>query len=107
MGRDSPICSEFEDDPAIRERIDEFVVGIGERVDALQDSHTTGDPRHLAELVRSLAAQAGELGFAPLAESARRVAEHCENRDLKQAEEELLALTEISVRIRLGHRGAA
>ena len=59
-----PIVSRYAEDPAFDERIDRFVVGLGERVDAFQDAERTGDRDGLATLAEALRSEAEVLDEA-------------------------------------------
>jgi hypothetical protein len=57
-----PIVSRYAEDPEFDERIDRFVVALGERIDSFQDAETQGDRHGLAELATRLRSEADELG---------------------------------------------
>jgi hypothetical protein len=104
--RQTPIFSSREEDPDLREGLDRFVVGLAERVDALQDTHAGGAWSELGQRCAQLAEEAQALGFAPLAHAAREVVAACAEEKAEAAEHALLAVTDVARRIRLGHRGA-
>jgi hypothetical protein len=102
-----PIYSLHEDDPELSGSIDDFVVGLGEWIDALQDAHATGDLASVATCAGEHALQAGTLGYPGLRDAAsdiRRAAEAGEAEDARKAIGDLI---EIVQRVRLGHRSAA
>jgi hypothetical protein len=101
-----PIYSSRADDLEFRDSIDEFVVKLAERIDRLQDADSRGDLKEVADLGAALAADSRHLGFESLALACEVVhACACEENGVA-THRELVALTEISHRIRLGHRGA-
>jgi hypothetical protein len=102
-----PIVSRYAEDPAFDERIDRFVVALGERVDSFQDAESQGDRRVLAELAIALRSDADALGYPLLATAADRVTEACAEPSLEALRKSVLDLTEITQRIRRGHRSAA
>jgi HPt (histidine-containing phosphotransfer) domain-containing protein len=101
-----PIHSSRADDPAFDEAIDAFVVSVAERIDELQDAESEGDLAQLASLARGLAVDAEAVGYEILAEAARRVETAALQEKPERAHGELVELTEIARRVRLGHRGA-
>jgi hypothetical protein len=103
----APILSRYEDDPALRPQLDEFVFSLGERIDALQDAELSGDLKQLADQCAILADRADRLGYAPLAECCRDVHAAALAQETLAARTRLLDLTDVARRIRLGHRGAA
>ena len=104
--RPLPIYSRLIDDPAWAEGIDEFVVGVAERVDHLQDADSKGDLAELARLASELAMDARGAGFDLLADVARSVQAACVEGSKKPAHDGVVAVTDLAYRIRLGHRGA-
>lgn len=104
--RHTPIFSSREDDPDLREALDEFTISLAERVDVLQDAELAADLDGLGPLCASLAGEAERLGFAPLADAANRVACACSEDKADAAQEALIELTDVARRVRLGHRGA-
>ena len=102
-----PLYSTRADDPEVEERIDRFVVTLGETVDDLQDAEAAGSLEDLAERARALAASAEELGYAPLTEVAARIVAACGERNPEAARKGVVEATELAQRIRRGHRSAA
>lgn len=102
-----PIVSLLADDPLERPRIEAFVLGLSESVDALQDLEQEADFSGIGELALGLARDADLHGFPALARAGKAVASAAGTREAKQTREAILELTEISRRMRLGHRGAA
>jgi hypothetical protein len=102
-----PIVSSRADDPAFEERIDAFVIQLGERVDCLQDAEIDHDLMLLRELSGKFAAESRELGYQPLAQAAERVVAACLEQSPEAARKSLTDLTEISQRVRRGHSSSA
>jgi hypothetical protein len=69
-------------------------------------SSRADDPEQLAAFARDLGADAEALGYEALARVARAVEAAAREEKSDEAHENLLKLTEIAYRIRLGHRGA-
>jgi hypothetical protein len=107
FNRPNPIYSTREDEPDLEDDLHAFVVGLGESVDHLQDAEGTGDFKQLGQLLEPLAAASERLGYPGLAELARATYDACKDEDEDAVQEALIELTEISRRVRLGHRGAA
>jgi len=104
--RPGPIFSRLLEDPAYGEAIDEFVVGVAERVDHLQDADSKGDVGELRRLASQLGVDARAAGFDLLADVAGAIESACLDRAYKPAHDGVVALTELARRVRLGHRGA-
>jgi hypothetical protein len=104
--RPLPLHSKLIDDPSSGDAIDEFVVGVAERVDHLQDADSRGDFAELGRLAGELARDAREAGFDVLADVARAVQRACLDGSKKPAHDGVVAVTDLACRIRLGHRGA-
>jgi hypothetical protein len=101
-----PIFSSRADDPALGEAIDAFVIGLAERIDHLQDAETEADLARLAAFTLVLAADAETLGYEALARVAQALEAAAREEKADEAHANLVKLTEIAYRIRLGHRGA-
>jgi hypothetical protein len=104
--RPLPLYSRLIDDPNAGDAIDEFVVGVAERVDHLQDADSRGDFAELGRLASDLSRDARGAGFDLLADVARIVGAACLEGSKKPAHDGVVALTDLACRIRLGHRGA-
>jgi hypothetical protein len=104
--RPLPLYSRLIDDPVWGEVIDEFVVGVAERVDHLQDADSKGDLAQLARLATELAMDARTAGFDLLADVAQTVEVACLEASRKRAHDGVVTVTGLAYRIRLGHRGA-
>jgi hypothetical protein len=102
-----PIVSLYVEDPTFEERIDRFVVGLAERVDAFQDAEAASDRAQLQSLAAALAAEAEEIGYPAVAEAGRRIEQACSDPSADALHKSVLDLTELSQRVRRGHRSAA
>jgi hypothetical protein len=103
----TPIYSSRSDDPHLGEVVDRFVIGLAEQIDLLQDAEANGDLAQLAALTGGLIVEAEAAGFETLAHTARALQAACSGDEPKAARKQLLGLTEMAQRIRLGHKGAA
>ena len=107
-GRDlPPIQTTRGDCPDLDPQIDSFVLELGSIVDAFQDAEVEGQREEIAALAHDLASRAIVLGFAPIAESARRVSEAVVERNREALHKAVVDLTEVALRVRRGHRSAA
>lgn len=102
-----PIRSTQENVVELADDLDRFVIGLAERIDSIQDAELVGKSSEVAALARSLSQDADRLGFPAMGVSARGVALSAEDDQKDELTETIRELTEISHRIRLGHRGAA
>lgn len=102
-----PVFSSYAADPELEERIDAFVIQLGERVDLLQDLEIDGDLERLRELSELFGAESRELGYQPLAEAADRLVAACREQSPEAARKTLAELTEVSQRVRRGHSSSA
>jgi hypothetical protein len=102
-----PIVSRYAEDPAYDERIDRFVVALGERVDSFQDAESQGDRVALAALAGALRQEAEELGYPLLSAAADEVTAACAEPGADALKKRVFDLTEITQRVRRGHRSAA
>jgi hypothetical protein len=102
-----PLLSTRAGDPAFDDRIDRFVVELGERIDALQDAESAGDCGALETLAGALGRDADAVGYPPLAEAARRVVLACTESAGDALKKCVVDLTEVAQRVRRGHRSAA
>ena len=99
--------SSREGDPELELQIDAFVMQLGETVDALQDAEAAGQLVPLRELASPLVLRCSELGYDSLAETARQIADACLERNPVAAHKAVVDFTELSKRVRRGHRSAA
>jgi len=99
--------SSRESDPEVEFKIDAFVIGLGETVDALQDAEAAGQLAVLRDLSESLIQRARELGYESLSDAAREITEACADPSPEAARKAVETFTELSKRARRGHRGAA
>lgn len=102
-----PIISLYAADPELEERIDAFVIELGERVDQLQDAEIDGDLALLRELLEKFGAESRELGYEFLGQAADRVAAACLEQSPEAIRKSLTDLTEVSQRVRRGHSSSA
>jgi hypothetical protein len=107
LQRLSPIHSDHEDDDALRERIDAFVLGLGEWVDALQDAHASGELSRVEGLAADHGREAHALGYPVLADATDEIVASCRASDAEAARKGIGDVTELIQRVRLGHRSAA
>ncbi len=101
-----PLYSTRAEDPKAEEAIDAFVVGLAERIDALQDAECAGRLDRMAAPAAALKADADANGFDSLARRAAAVEASCREGDVPGARKHLIDLTAIAKRVRMGHRGA-
>ena len=102
-----PIFSTREDDPSQSEAIYQFVISLAEEVDKLQDAELDDDLNTLGSLATRLGERAESLGYLPLSQVSSLVARACQDEKVDEVRAAMVELTEISGRIRRGHRGAA
>ncbi len=102
-----PIYSQLEDDADLQDAINEFVIGLAERIDLLQDLHSAANFDRLGELCSETADDAERFGYPLLASVARVAVDACLESKAEASEEALLEMTELAQRIRDAHRGAA
>lgn len=105
--RKPPIRSTQEDVVELAEDIDRFVVALGERIDAIQDAELAHKLGEVAELARTLGADADRLGYPSMAMSAKGVVMAAEDDAGDELQETIVELTDLAQRVRQGHRGAA
>jgi hypothetical protein len=105
--RPKPIYSVYEEEVDLQEPINDFVVALAERIDGLQDLHSSGDFTRLGEQCGELAEEALRLGYPMLASVARVAVEACRENKPETGEAVLMEMTELIQRIRQAHRGAA
>jgi hypothetical protein len=101
-----PIHSSRSNEPEAAERIEGFIIGLAECVDALQDAEFKGDLQELSAMAHTLRTTAFDLGFDLLAASASDLERCCLSDSVEQVRETLIDLTEIAKQVRMGHRGS-
>jgi hypothetical protein len=106
LPKEVPIHSTLADDPTAEESIERFVISLAERIDALQDAESRGELGRLAVQARALVIDAEARGFDVLARGAEMLVERCREDDDDGAHKQLVELTAIARRVRLGHPGA-
>jgi hypothetical protein len=99
--------SSRENEPEVELQIDAFVVGLGETVDALQDAEAAGQLDALRVQAEALMTRTSELGYEMLAEAARQVRDACDDPNPETVHKAVEDFTELSKRVRRGHRSAA
>lgn len=102
----APIRPLLFDDESLA-RLDVFVVGLGEVIDAIQDLELAGHLDEASKRAADLAREATALGLPPLARSAERVAASCRSTVAHEARDAIVELTDVVRRVRLGHRGSS
>jgi hypothetical protein len=105
--RVKPIYSSRGNDPSVSEVVDRFVIGLGERIDELQDLEVERSFDRIAPLARTLALDARRAGFDELASVTEALDAACIARDAELIYQHLVELTDLVHRVRLGHTGAA
>lgn len=105
--RKPPIRSTQEDVVELADDIDRFVLGLAERIDAIQDAELAQKTGEVAALARALSTDADRLGYPGMAVSAKGVAMAAEDAQIEELQETVVELTDLAQRIRQGHRGAA
>jgi hypothetical protein len=103
---DVPIRPLLFDDTS-QAQLDAFVVALGERIDAIQDAEHLGRLDEVGKRASELAVEAAKLGLPPLAIAAESVAATCRSGDAPRARAEIVELTDVVRRVRLGHRSTA
>ena len=101
-----PLFSARVDDPELAAALDAFVLGLAARVDELQDTDSRGELDQLSTLARGLGRDAERVGHEALATAAQRVREAADRGKAEETHCELVELTTLARRVRLGHRGA-
>jgi hypothetical protein len=99
--------SSRENDPEVELLIDAFVVRLGETVDALQDAEAAGRMDALRTQAEALEATTRELGYEALAGAARQIRYASDDPNPVTARKAVEDFTELSKRVRRGHRSAA
>lgn len=105
--RRTPIYSILSTGSDLDESIHQFVIGLAEQVDLLQDDEQSSDFEGLEERAAVLAGHADRMGYPELARVAQKVADSCSEEMKGAVQKGLVEVTEIARCIRLGHRGSA
>lgn len=105
--RKPPIRSTHEDIAELADALDRFVIGLADGVDAIQDAELAGDFSIVPKLARSMASDAERLGYPAMAVGARNVALAAEDGKADTLQDAIVELTDLAMRVRQGHRGAA
>ena len=101
---EKPIYSTRGDDADFDDAIGEFVAGLGERVDALQDAD---DREAVRRLAADFASEAEAVGYPAIAAAAREVGLACEEEPSEALRKQIVDLTTLAQRVRRGHRSSA
>ena len=102
-----PIRSTQEDVAELADELDRFVIGLAERIDAIQDAELAASWPNVASAARMLANDAERLGYPGMALCSKSVAMAAEDTKTDVMQEAIVDLTDLAQRIRRGHRGAA
>jgi len=94
----------FDDESLVR--LDVFVLALGDSIDAIQDSEHAGRFEETAKRAADLARDAEGLGLPPLATAALRAVVSCRANDAVRIHADIVELTDVVRRVRIGHRGA-
>jgi len=105
--RKPPIRSTQEDVAELAEELDRFVIGLAERIDAIQDAELVTSWSDVAQLARTLANDAEHLGYPGMSQNAKSVAMAAEDNKAETLQDAIVELTDLGQRVRRGHRGAA
>ena len=103
----APIHSLHEESPELADAIDAFVLGLGEWIDGLQDSHAAGDLASVTKRAGRHAEKADALGYPSLCDGSRAVVSAAAAGEPETARKAIGDLIELVQRVRLGHRSAA
>ncbi len=106
-GDTTPMYSKLGDDPEVAAVLEAFVETLAPRLDELQDLEAGSDYETLDRHAAELSVDAIKTGFDLLSDCASSIADAARDRDRDLVYKHLIDLTEMSWRIRLGHRGAA
>jgi hypothetical protein len=105
--RKPPIRSTQEDVPELVAAIDRFVIGLAERIDAIQDAELVARFDDVGQMAGQLARDAERLGYPGLGQIARNAVAAAADAKRDALQEAVIELTDIAQRVRQGHRGAA
>lgn len=105
--RKPPIRSTQEDVPELVQAIDRFVIGLAERIDAIQDAELMGAHPEIVRLAGLLASDSDRLGYPGLALVSRNAITAASDGKRDALQDAVVELTELAQRVRQGHRGAA
>ena len=91
-----PIESEFADDPDFAEIIDQFVAGLTDKVESMQQALANADFETLQRLAHQLKGAGGSYGYPALTDSAKVLEEAAKVKDHEAAALALVPLTKLS-----------
>jgi len=103
----TPIFSKFEDDLSMRECVDGFVHGLASKLDDLQEAELGGDLVEVERLSRALIDGAARSGYPSLVEVAESTVQACQAQEGESVRKAIEDLTDLTLRVRRGSRGAA
>ena len=109
MTRESlpPIFSNLGDRPELQEAVDRFVIGLAEAIDRIQDAEAASDLEQVAARCRVLAEEAQSHGYRGLADLSEAAAQASDQDKPELVVGHLRHMTQISCRVRRGHRGSS
>ena len=102
--RKPAIRSTQEDVAELAEELDRFVIGLAERIDAIQDAELVASWSDVAVLARTLANDANRLGYPGMSQSAKDAAMTAEDGKSEPLQHANAALHGLCDRIRRVHR---
>ena len=103
----TPIFSKSEFDLSMRECVDGFIHGLAGQIDDLQEAELGGDLSEVEQLSRCLVDGASRSGYPILVEVAEISIVACRAGKSDEVRKAIEDLTELTMRVRRGSRGAA
>ena len=97
------ISSEFAADPDFVEIIDQFVSGLPERIESMQEALANGDLETLGRLAHQLKGSGGSYGYSALSDPAKALEDTAKARDHEASGLALAPLTDLCRAIIAGH----
>ena len=107
MKAGTPIFSKYEDDLSMRDCVDGFVHGLASQLDDLQEAELGGDLSEVQELSRGLLDGATRSGYPLVVELAQAAITACLAGKDDEGRKAIEELTDVTMRVRRGSRGAA
>jgi len=102
-----PIYSILEGEVELHDAVSDFVLALAQRIDLLQDLHSSADFGQLGDVSRKLGDDAERFGYPLLAMISRTAASACLENKAEASQEAIIEMTALAQRIRRAHRGAA
>ena len=102
--RRRPVYSVLDACSELDESIHQFVIGLAEQVDLLQDDEQNSD---FEERALMLSEQANQMGYPEFSRMMQKVSTACAEQMNDAVQKGLIEITEMARRIRMGHRGSA